>query len=85
MPMIEEAMQRHKTAFEEMKTNLIHRGVDELSAKEKAYFNVLPMLQQELESIYMKRLLWMKQLKNDPVHKKIMHIYKGCLCGQRWF
>ncbi len=30
------------------------------------------MLQQELESIYMKRLLWMKQLKNDPVHKKIM-------------
>ncbi len=85
MPMIEEAMQRHKTAFEEMKTNLIHRGVDELSAKEKAYFNVPPMLQQELESIYMKRLLWMKQLKNDPVHKKIMHIYKGCLCGQRWF
>ena len=72
MPMVEEAMQRHKTTFEEMKTNLIHRGVDEQSAKEKAYSNVLPMLQQELESIYMKRLLWMKQLKNDPVHKKIM-------------
>ncbi len=30
------------------------------------------MLQKELESIYMERLLWMKQLKNDPVHKKIM-------------
>ncbi len=30
------------------------------------------MLEKELESIYMERLLWMKQLKNDPVHKKIM-------------
>ncbi len=30
------------------------------------------MLQKELESIYMERLLWMKQLKNDHVHKKIM-------------
>jgi hypothetical protein len=30
------------------------------------------MLQKELESIYMERLLWMKQLENDPVHKKIM-------------
>ncbi len=30
------------------------------------------MLQKELESIYMERLLWMKQLKNDPVHKIIM-------------
>ncbi len=72
MPMVEEAMQRRKTAFEEMKTNLIHRGVDEQSAGENAYLNVLPMLQKELESIYIERLLWMKQLKNDPVHKKIM-------------
>ncbi len=30
------------------------------------------MLQKELELIYMERLLWMRQLKNDPVHKKIM-------------
>ena len=30
------------------------------------------MLQKELESIYMERLLWMKQLENDPMHKKIM-------------
>ncbi len=30
------------------------------------------MLQNELESIYMERLLWITQLDNDPVHKKIM-------------
>ena len=72
MPMVEEAMQKHKSAFEEMKMNLIHSGRDEQSAEEIAYSNVLPMLQKELESIYMERLLWMKQLENDPVHKKIM-------------
>ena len=73
MPMVEEAMQKHKTDFEEMKMNLIHSGLGEQSAREKAYLNVLPMLlQKELESIYLERLLWMKQLKNDPLHKKIM-------------
>ena len=60
MPIVKEEMQKHKTDFEEMKVNLIHSGVDEQSAGEKAYFNVLPMLQKELESIYMERLLWMK-------------------------
>ena len=67
---MQEAMQEHKTAFEEMKMNLIHGGLDEQSAEEKAYSNVLPMLQKELESIYMERLLWITQLDNDPVHKK---------------
>ena len=70
--MVEQAMQKHKTAFEEMKMNLINSGLDKQSAGEKAYSSVLPKLQKELENIYMERLLWMKQLKNDPVHKKIM-------------
>ncbi len=52
--------------------NLIHSDLDEQSAGGKAYLSVLSMLQKELESIYMERLLWMKQLKNDPVQKKIM-------------
>ena len=72
MPLVEKAMQEHKTAFEEMKMNLIHSGLDEKSADEKAYLNVLPMLQKELESIYTELLLWITQLDNDPVHKKIM-------------
>ncbi len=70
MSMIEEAMQKYKRTFGEMKMNLIHSGLDEQSAEEITYSNVLPMLQKELESIYMERLLWMKQLENVPVHKK---------------
>ena len=72
MPMVKEAMQKHRPDFKKMKMNLVDSGLDEQSAGEKAYLNVLPMLQKELESIYMERLLWMRQLKNDPVHKKIM-------------
>ena len=60
MPMVEEAMQKHKTTFEEVKMNLIHSGLDKQSAGEKAYSSILPKLQKELENIYMERLLWMK-------------------------
>ena len=36
MPMVEEAMQEHKTAFHEMKMNLNHSGLDEQTAGETA-------------------------------------------------
>ena len=72
MPLVDEAMQKHKTAFEEMKINLMQSGLDEQSAGEEAYSNILPTLQKDLESIYKDRLLLMKKLKSDPVHKKIM-------------
>jgi hypothetical protein len=73
IPLIEEAKQISNIAFEKMKERLITSGLDEQSAKDKAYSNILSKLQKELENIYMERLLWMKQLKKDPVHKKIMH------------
>ena len=73
IPLIEEAKQISNIAFEKMKERLINSGLDEQSAKDKAYSNILSKLQKELENISMERLLWMKQLKKDPVHKKIMH------------
>ena len=72
MPMVEEAMQKHKAAFQEMKMNLTQSGLDEETAGETAYSNILPELQKELESIYLQHLQWIQQLKKDPVHKKIM-------------
>ena len=38
----------------------------------QSYSSILPKLQKELENVYMERLMWMKQLKNDAVYKKIM-------------
>ena len=72
MHMVEEAMQKHKAAFQEMKMNLTQSGLDEEIAGETAYSNILPEFQKELESIYLQRLQWIQQLKKDPVHKKIM-------------
>ena len=45
-------------------------GLDEQTAGERAYSNILPELQKELESIPLQRLQWIQQLKK--VHKKIM-------------
>ena len=73
IPLIEEAKQRRNIALEEMKESLINTSLDEQSAKDKAFSNMLPKLQKELENIYIQRLVWMRQLKKDPVHKKIMH------------
>jgi hypothetical protein len=70
--LIKEAKQRSNIAFEEMKESLINSGLDEQSAEGKVYSNILPKLQKELENTYMERLVLMKQLKKDPVHKKIM-------------
>ena len=72
-PLVEEAMQINYAAFEELKMNFIASGLDDQSAIGKANSIMLHKLQKELESIYIERLLWMKQLKKDPVHKKIMH------------
>jgi uncharacterized UPF0160 family protein len=73
IPLIEEAKQRRNIALEEMKEILINTGLDEQSAKDKAFSNMLPKLQKKLENIYRERLVWMRQLKKDPVHKNIMH------------
>ena len=42
IPMVDEAVKQHEAAFEEMKKNLIDSGLDEQSAREKAYSNIFP-------------------------------------------
>ena len=70
IPLIEEAKQRRNIALEEMKESLINTGLDEQSAKDKVFSNMLRKLQKELENIYMERLVWMRQLKKDPVLRR---------------
>ena len=72
VPLIEEAKRRSNIALEEVKKILMNNGLDERTARDQSYSNVLPKLQKALESVYMQRLMWMVQLKNDPIHRKIM-------------
>jgi uncharacterized UPF0160 family protein len=52
--------------------NFNAEGFDENEAKDKAYLLILPKLRKDLQNIYLERLLWIRQLKRDPLHKKIM-------------
>ena len=72
-PLIEEAKERNVSEYEEIKQNFIERGLDEENASSRAYALILPKLQKDLESIYLERLLWMRQLKKNRVHRKVMN------------
>jgi hypothetical protein len=69
-PLKVEAAQQSLSEFEELTQNCTAEGFDENEAEDKAYF--LPKLRNDLQNIYLERLLWIRQLKRDPVHKKIM-------------
>ena len=47
-------------------------GHDESEAKQEAFEKILPVFQKKLGDVYMDNLAWMKALKKDPIHKKIM-------------
>ena len=72
-PLIEEAKERNVSEYEETKQNFIERELDEESASSQAYSLILPKLQKDLERIYLERLFWMRQLRKNRVHRKVMN------------
>ncbi len=71
-PLKAEATQQNLSEFEELTQNFTAEGFDENEAKDKAYLLIVPKLRKDLQNIHLKRLLWIRQLKKDPIHKKIM-------------
>ena len=71
--LIEEAKERNVSEYEEIKQNFIDRGLDEESASSQAYSLILPKLQKDLKRIYLERLFWMRQLRKNRVHRKVMN------------
>ena len=51
---------------------MVMEGHDESEAKQEAFAQILPVFQKELPDVYMNNLAWMKALRKDPIHKKIM-------------
>ena len=51
---------------------LLQDGLEEEEARDKAYLSILPKLRTDFQSIYLNRLLWIAQMKKDPIHKQIM-------------
>ena len=58
--------------YDDILQALLMEGHDESEAKQEAFEKILPVFQKELGDVYMDNLTWMKALKKDPIHKKIM-------------
>ena len=57
-------------------------GLEEQEARDKAYITTLPKFRKDSQSIYLDRLLWIAQMKKDPVHKQIMKTHCSVFgCG----
>jgi hypothetical protein len=71
-PLKAKATQQSLSEFEELTKNFSAEDSDENEAKDKAYLLIQPKLFKDLQNVYLERLLWIRQLKRDPIHKKIM-------------
>ena len=70
--LINDSASKVQDQYDDILQALLMEGYDERKAKEEAFAQILPVFQKELGDVYMDDLAWMKALKKDPIHKKIM-------------
>ena len=70
--LINDAASKVRDQYENILQALLMEGHDESEAKKEAFAKILPVFQKELADVYMNNLAWMKALRKDPIHKKIM-------------
>ena len=70
--LINDASSKVRDQYEDILQALLMKGHDESEAKEEALAQILPVFQKELADVYMNNLAWMKALRKDSIHKKIM-------------
>ena len=70
--LINDAASKVRNQYEDILQALLMEGHNESEAKQEAFEKILPVFQNELADVYMNNLAWMKALRKDPIHKKIM-------------
>ena len=70
--LINDAASKVRDHYEDILQALLMEGHDESEAKEEAFEKILPVFEKELADVYMNNLAWMRALREDPFHKKIM-------------
>ena len=70
--LINDTSSRVRDQYDDILQALLMQGHDEGEAKQESFAQILPVFQKELADVYMNNLAWMKALKKDPIHKKIM-------------
>ena len=70
--LINDAASKVRDQYDDILQALLMEGRDESEAKQEAFEKILPVFQKKLGDFYMDNLAWMKALKKEPIHKKIM-------------
>ena len=70
--LIHEAKRQLLYEFQENVETFKSEGFSDVEAKRHSFSALLPKLAKELENVYVNRLLWISDMKKDPIHKKIM-------------
>ena len=70
--LINDAASKVRDQYDDILQALLVEGHDESEVKQEAFEKILPVFQKELGDVYMDNLAWMKALKKDPIHEKIM-------------
>ena len=70
--LINDTSSKIRDQYDEILPALLMEGHDEGEANQEAFAQILPVFQKELADVYFNNLAWMKALKKDPIHKKIM-------------
>ena len=70
--LINDAASKVRDQYDDILQALLMEGHNESEAKQEAFEKILPVFQKELGDVYMDNLAWIKALKKDPIHKKIM-------------
>ena len=70
--LINDAASKVRDQCDDILQALLMEGHDESEGKQEAFKKTLFVFQKELGDVYMDNLAWMKALKKDPIHKKIM-------------
>ena len=70
--LIEDAKVIVRSKYEELLNAFQTNGQDKNIAKQKAFEKILPDFQKEFADVYMDNICWIKALKKDSVHRKIM-------------
>ena len=58
--------------FQELTKTFTADGLEGEEARDKAYLTILPKLRKDLQNTYLNRLLWIAQMKTDPIHKQVI-------------
>ena len=70
--LINDAASKVRDQYDGILQALLMGGHDKSEAKQEVFEKILPVFQKESGDVYMDNLAWMKALKKDPIHKKIM-------------